>query len=129
MVAAPAFAPMVTAGEAVASAMGQQVRVSQMVEALVAARPIMIHLDRSWDHQVVRALALIDAALTAAPVTEVRYGRWLITFDPPPIPTRNCDWSFTHDDFGGPGDRRSGHAPSLPLAMAEIDLLEEDARR
>lgn len=32
-------------------------------------------------------------------VNEVRHGPWRIFYDPPPIPARNCDWGFAHDDF------------------------------
>lgn len=127
MVAAVAK-PALSAGEAVASAFGHQARVAQMTEALVAVRPIIAGLKHEADHQVTRALALIDAALTAAPVKEVRYGRWMISYEPPPIPTRNCDWQFVHDDYDGPEDRRAGHAASIAQAMAEIDLIEEEAR-
>lgn len=28
-----------------------------------------------------------------------RFGPWTIYFDPPPIPTRNMDWHFVHDNF------------------------------
>lgn len=56
----------------------------------------------------------------------VQYRGWLIDFDPPPIPTRNCDWHFRHEDFDGieAPDDRYGHAASLDEAKAEIDERE-----
>jgi hypothetical protein len=57
------------------------------------------------------------------------YRGWLISFDPPPIPTRNCDWQFWHDDFDGApdaNDSRCGSAGSLEAAKAEIDEREDD---
>src|SRR5258708_28381816 len=99
--AASAAAPALTAGAAVASAFGHQARVAQMTEALVAARGILAGLQHPADHQVERVLGLVDAALSASPVTEIRYRRWAIHYDPPPIPTRNCDWHFEHDDYDG----------------------------
>jgi hypothetical protein len=121
-------APMLTAADAVASAFGHQARVAQMTEALVAARPILVGLQHETDHQVTRVLALIDAALAASPVQQVRYGRWMITYDPKPIPYRRNDWDFVHDEYDGPEDRRCGTAASIAQAMAEIDEIEEEAR-
>ncbi len=60
---------------------------------------------------------------------ELTYRGWHIDFDPPPIPTRNCDWHFWHDDFDGApdaGDNRRGRAPSLADAKAQIDDIEDD---
>lgn len=57
------------------------------------------------------------------------YRNWHIHYDPPPIPTRNCDWHFAHDDFDGApdtNDNRCGHAESLEAAKAEIDAWIED---
>lgn len=58
------------------------------------------------------------------------YRGWHIYYDPPPIPTRSCDWQFYHDDFDGApdaGDNRCGFAPTLDAAKAEIDEREFDA--
>lgn len=63
-------------------------------------------------------------------VSARKYGNWWIRFDPPPIPTRACDWQFHHDDYDGApdsGDSRCGHAPSLIAAMDEIDAIELEA--
>ena len=61
---------------------------------------------------------------------ETIYGPWHIYYEPPPIPTRNCDWHFYHDDFDGApdaGDRRCGSAPSFAAALNECDEMEDDA--
>lgn len=57
-----------------------------------------------------------------------RYGDWYIQYNPPPIPTRACDWQFWHGDFDGApdaNDNRSGSAASLQDAKMEIDMLED----
>lgn len=57
-----------------------------------------------------------------------RYGDWHIEYNPPPIPTRACDWQFWHDDFDGApdaNDNRSGSAASLEDAKMEIDMIED----
>lgn len=62
-------------------------------------------------------------------VGEVNYRGWHIAYDPPPIPTRNCDWHFWHDDYDGApdaNDSRYGYAPSLEAAKTEIDEREDD---
>lgn len=30
---------------------------------------------------------------------EFKSGPWMIRFDPPPIPVRDMDWDFTHDNY------------------------------
>lgn len=65
---------------------------------------------------------------------KIAYRNWWIVYAPPPIPTRNCDWQFWHDDYDGaptfgdegPADNRCGSAPSLEAAKAEIDDWHED---
>jgi len=57
------------------------------------------------------------------------YRGWWISYDPPPIPVRTCDWHFWHDDFDGApdaNDSRCGHAASLEEAKAQIDDAEAD---
>ena len=57
------------------------------------------------------------------------YGDWHIHYDPPPIPSRDCDWHFYHDDFDGAedgGDNRYGHARSLEECKQEIDRIEDE---
>lgn len=56
------------------------------------------------------------------------YGPWRIYFDPPPIPTRNCDWHWVHDDFDGApdsGDNRCGSCASFADALSECDECDE----
>ena len=58
----------------------------------------------------------------------VRYRNYIITYDPPPIPTRACDWQFAHQDFDGAsdsGDNRAGSAASLDDAKDQIDDMIE----
>jgi len=58
----------------------------------------------------------------------VQYRNYTIVYDPPPIPTRACDWQFVHNEFDGAsdsGDHRGGSAASLAAAKAAIDDLED----
>lgn len=55
------------------------------------------------------------------------YRGYRITYDPPPIPTRACDWQYAHVDYDGPGDNRCGYAASLDDAKRDIDALYEEA--
>ena len=59
-------------------------------------------------------------------ITFITYRDFEISYDPPPIPARNCDWSYSHKDFDGPEDNRYGHAPSLEAAKAAIDDWWDD---
>lgn len=47
---------------------------------------------------------------------ETHYGSWRIYFDPPPIPTRSCDWHFFHEDFDGADDANDSRCGSCALA-------------
>lgn len=58
--------------------------------------------------------------------TETLYRGYRIYFDPPPIPTRNCDWHFVHEDYDGPEDHRAGHGGSEQECRDEIDWREDD---
>lgn len=54
------------------------------------------------------------------------YRGFEITHDPKPIPIREHDWDWAHEEYDGPGDRRCGTAASPEAARAAIDeLLEE----
>jgi len=62
-----------------------------------------------------------------------RYGPWRITFDPPPIPSRNCDWHFVHEDYDAElidgtwhGSGHSGSCASFADALNECDAFEDD---
>lgn len=65
---------------------------------------------------------------------EGRTGKWFITYDPPPIPTRSCDWRFVHEDYDGapieiggpPADHRCGHAASWNECVKLIQEIEDD---
>jgi hypothetical protein len=65
-------------------------------------------------------------------MSEQRYGRYTIYYDPPPIPLRQFDWRFVHDDYDGapnepdgpPGDSRCGAEASPAACRAEIDAIE-----
>ena len=57
------------------------------------------------------------------------YRGYIITYDPPPIPTRSCDWQFYHEDFDGAPDAfdyRSGFARTAQECRDEIDALISD---
>lgn len=61
----------------------------------------------------------------------MRYGSWIITYDPPPIPLRTLDWTYVHEDYDGAedsGDRRLGYAPDIATCIVEINEIEADAR-
>ena len=55
-----------------------------------------------------------------------KYRGYVITRNPPPIPTRKFDWEYCHEDYDGPGDNRCGVAASEEAAKAEIDELEDE---
>lgn len=52
------------------------------------------------------------------------YRGYLITLDPPPIPSRMADFQFVAYDYDGPGDPRCGFAKTLEEAKAAIDRIE-----
>lgn len=54
------------------------------------------------------------------------YRDFEISYDPPPIPTRNCDWHWTHKDFDGEEDSRYGHEASEAACKSAIDDWWED---
>lgn len=56
------------------------------------------------------------------------YKGYHIQYDPKPIPTRNFDYDFWHEDYDGPEDRRNGNAGSVRDCMIEIDDRIEDER-
>jgi hypothetical protein len=52
------------------------------------------------------------------------YRGWSISFDYPPIPIRDFDWSANHPDYdcaGDADDSRLVRAPTLEGVKAEID--------
>ena len=62
----------------------------------------------------------------------MRYRGYEILHRPKPIPTRDKDWDYVHNDFDGaaqeyrgPGnDSRAGSAASVTECKAEIDAIE-----
>ena len=54
------------------------------------------------------------------------YRNFEITYDPPPIPMRGFDYTFSHVDFDGPEDHRCGVAGSIYEAKAFIDEIIEE---
>lgn len=59
----------------------------------------------------------------------VRYRGFIITYDPPPIPIRSCDWQFVAEGYDGApdsGDYRCGSAATEDDAMEQIDELIEE---
>ena len=52
------------------------------------------------------------------------YRGYLITLDPPPIPSRMADFQFYAYDYDGPGDPRCGFAEDLEAAKSQIDEIE-----
>lgn len=60
---------------------------------------------------------------------EIRiYRGYQINYDPPPIPVRDMDWHYHHEQFDGGEDAkddRYGHAASPEDCMREIDLIED----
>jgi hypothetical protein len=66
---------------------------------------------------------------------DIRYGLWSICFDRPPIPVRNCDWSFSHENFDASWEGEedgyvtnglSGYGASVEDCKAQIADIEED---
>ena len=66
------------------------------------------------------------AAATEDKTVEHKYRGYTITYNPPPIPIRTCDWQFVHDSYDGPEDGRCGTAQSLAYAKELIDEWEDD---
>jgi hypothetical protein len=62
------------------------------------------------------------------------YGSWRIYFDPPPIPTRTCDWHFyCTERYDCDGDSEGfypnafgGSAASVEACVSEIEDIEAD---
>ena len=54
----------------------------------------------------------------------IEYRGFIITFDPPPIPTRAYDWRWMSDDYDGAPDStdtRAGRSASLADAKADVN--------
>lgn len=57
---------------------------------------------------------------------DIEYRNYIIRYDVKPIPIRSFDYNYCHIDYDGPGDNRSGCAPSVESCKKEIDDLCED---
>ncbi len=55
-----------------------------------------------------------------------KYKGYYIWYEPKPIPTVTCDYSFCHLNFDGPEDKRYGFTTSIFKAMQQIDAIEEE---
>lgn len=71
----------------------------------------------------------------AETASEIRHGKWVIYFDPPPIPVRTMDWCFIHEDYdaswegeedGWVSNGLAGHAESIEACVREIAEIEEE---
>ena len=51
---------------------------------------------------------------------EIKRLGYTISYNPPSIPQRSCDYQFAHDEYDGPGDPRCGCAPCPELALERI---------
>lgn len=60
-----------------------------------------------------------------APVADT-YRGWTISYDCPPIPCRQFDWSATHPDFDGEGDDRVVHGRIRADVIAAIDAWYDE---
>lgn len=122
-----ATSPAMSAGAALASAFGIEERTARLVGALLKARGFISGLQHPADPEARDLLAEIDRTLGREP--RIAYRGWWVSYDPPPIGVRCCDWQFHHDDFDGAedsGDSRCGSAGSLGEALAEIDEREAE---
>lgn len=66
----------------------------------------------------------------------ITYGPWTIHYDPPPIPDRNHDWCFIHENYdasyegeedGYVSNGLAGTAESVEACKREIADMEEDS--
>jgi len=61
--------------------------------------------------------------------SEIRYGKYTITYWRKPIPTDAYDWDWVHDDYDGAPDSRDhrcGSARTISACKDEIDELEDE---
>ena len=55
----------------------------------------------------------------------VHFGKWTISYDPKPVPTRQWDWDYIHDDYD-PENMLCGSCSSVVECLAEIIEIEFD---
>lgn len=59
--------------------------------------------------------------------SDYRYGPWVISYDPKPIPAScGVDWNWAHEDYEGPDDKRYGNERSLEACIQAIHDWESD---
>lgn len=66
----------------------------------------------------------IEAVLEKAGAAMSTYRDFIISFNPPPIPVRDCDWHAVHKDYDGTedgNDHRYFHSRSEADCKAQID--------
>ena len=51
------------------------------------------------------------------------YRGFVLTYWAKPIPYRDCDYDFCHEDYDGPGDPRCGSGPSIADCRDQIDEI------
>ena len=68
----------------------------------------------------------LDAALNKTAEKRDDHRGWQIEYAPPPIPTRDFDYTATHPDFDGEGDTRQVWAATINGVVAEIDGWYEE---
>ena len=64
-------------------------------------------------------------AAHGAPVWDTHRG-WTISFDNPPIPCRQFDWSATHPDYDDVSDHLLVHGRTREDVIAEIDAWHDE---
>ena len=67
----------------------------------------------------------VREARDAIAYEEIEALGYTVSYNPPPIPQRSCDYQFAHSDYDGPGDPRCGCAPCPELALERIKEIEE----
>ena len=69
---------------------------------------------------------IVDAHFASRPG---EYRGWQISFDYPPIPCRDFDWSATHPDYDGAEDANDNHVVhgrTRRMVLDEIDRWHEE---
>jgi hypothetical protein len=54
------------------------------------------------------------------------YRDFVISYQAPPIPVRDCDYIYHHKDYDGPEDNRIGTAASVEACKEAIDEWHAD---
>lgn len=69
--------------------------------------------------------------------TVVKHGKWTIYFDPPPIPARDLDWAFSHENYdaswegeedGWASNGLAGRGASIDDCKNQIADMEAEGR-